>query len=249
MAAPYSTALVTGASSGIGAAVAEALAAEGMTVHAMARRAERLEALAARSGCVAHALDVTDAEALARAVEGIAPDVLVLNAGRGGGFEGLAGTSRAEIAATVETNVTAVLDLLRLTLPGMIARRRGHVVLLGSVAALYPSVSSLYGGTKAAVLMIARNLRLELRGTGVRVTDIRPGRVSGEFYDVAMRDPAAAARAKDTGIRELSPRDVAEAVLYAVRAPRHVNVSAVELQPLEQTYGGVGFDPLPGADV
>jgi NADP-dependent 3-hydroxy acid dehydrogenase YdfG len=231
------TALVTGASSGIGAATAEALAGAGMRVHVMARRADRLEALARRAGCRPHAADVRDPEALAAVVAAAAPDVLVLNAGRGGGFAGLAETSREELAATVETNVTAVLDLIRLALPGMIARRRGHLVLIGSG-------SALYGGTKAAVMMIAKNLRLELRGTGVRVTDIRPGRVSGEFYDVAMADPAAAARAKDTGIRELSPDDVADAVLYAVAAPAHVNVSAVELQPLEQTYGGVNFDPL-----
>jgi len=116
---------------------------------------------------------------------------------------------------------------------------------LGSTAALYPSVSAVYGGSKAAVAMIARNLRLELRGTGLRVTDVRPGRVRTEFYDAAIGDPAAAARAKDTGILDLSPADVAAAVLYAVEAPPHVNVSAIELQPVEQTYGGVFFDPVP----
>lgn len=239
------TALVTGASSGVGAATAEALAAAGYAVHAMARRADRLAALAERTGCTAHALDVTDGPALAGAMAGIAPDVVIANAGRGGGFEGLAATPREALEATVAVNVVALLDVIRLALPGMIARRRGHLVLIGSTAGLYPSVSALYGGSKAAVTMIARNLRLELRGTGLRVTDIRPGRVSTEFYDAAMPDAAAAARAKDTGIRELAPRDVAAAVLYALSAPPHVNVSAVELQPLEQTYGGVGFDPTP----
>lgn len=240
------TALVTGASSGIGAATVALLAEAGFEVHAAARRGDRLAALSEATGCTPHALDVTDADGLAAAIARAAPDVLVLNAGRGGGFEGLVRTSREALARTVETNVTAVLDALRLALPGMVERGRGHVVLLGSVAGLYPSISSIYGGTKAAVWMIAQNLRLELRGTGVRVTDIRPGRVSTEFYDAALPDdPDAAARARDTGIRELAPRDVAAAILYAVQAPPHVNVSAIELQPVEQTYGGVAFDPLP----
>lgn len=238
------TALVTGASSGIGAAVARALAEAGLEVHAAARRADRLEAIAADTGCHIHALDVTNAAAVETLMSELAPEVLVLNAGRGAGFEGLTQTSRADIAATVETNVTAVLDMIRLAVPGMTARRAGHIVLLGSVSGLYPSVSALYGGTKAAIWMIAQNLRLELRGTGIRVTDIRPGRVTTEFYDVALEDPGKAARAKDTGIRELSPSDIADAVLYAVEAPAHVNVAAIELQPVEQTYGGMNFDPI-----
>ncbi|MEO0680031.1 MAG: SDR family NAD(P)-dependent oxidoreductase [Pseudomonadota bacterium] len=236
--------LVTGASSGIGEAVAEGLAGAGWQVHALARRAARLEALAARCGCAAHAGDVRDGAAMEALVAEVAPDALVLNAGRGAGFEGLARASREALAETIETNVTAVLDLIRLALPGMIRRRRGHVVVVGSVAALYPAPAAVYGGSKAAVAMIARNLRLELRGTGVRVTDVRPGRVTTEFYDVAMADAAAAARAKDTGIRELRPEDVAEAVRWALAAPAHVNVSAVELQPVEQTYGGAFFDPV-----
>lgn len=238
-------ALVTGASSGIGAATAEALAAAGVEVHALARRAERLAALAARTGATPHALDARDGPALAALIPALEADALILNAGRGGGFAGLAAASREEIAATVETNVTALLDMIRLALPGMIARGRGHLVLIGSTSALYPMPSALYGGSKAAVAMIARNLRLELRGTGLRVTDIRPGRVATEFYDAAIPDPAAAAKAKATGIEDLTPADVAGAVLWALAAPPHVNVSAIELQPTGQTYGGVSFDPPP----
>lgn len=232
------TVLVTGASSGVGAGIVEVLAGAGMTVHAVARRADRLEALARGTGCVPHALDVTDAGELAALMAGLSPDVLVCNAGRGGGFAGLARTSRDEVAETIGLNVTATLDLIRLALPGMIERRRGHIVTIGSVAALYPSPSALYAASKAAFLAIARDLRLELRGTGIRTTDIRPGRVASEFYDVA--NPAA----KTSGIRELTPRDIGDAVLYATTAPAHVNVSAIELQPVEQTYGGASFDPV-----
>jgi NADP-dependent 3-hydroxy acid dehydrogenase YdfG len=243
------TALVTGASSGIGAAVVRSLAANGWQVHALARRAARLEALAGETGCVPHALDIRDGAALERLMAGLAPDLLVNNAGLGAGITGLVAATREEVAQTIDTNVTAVLELLRLTLPGMIARRRGHVVNLGSVAGLYPLVSAVYGASKGAVRLMSQNLRLELRGTGVRVTEICPGRVSTEFYDAAVPDPATRDRIKTTGIRELDPDDVAEAILYAVSVPSHVNVSTIELQPVEQTFGGVGLDPIDwGAD-
>jgi NADP-dependent 3-hydroxy acid dehydrogenase YdfG len=238
------TALVTGASSGIGAAVVRKLSANGWQVHALARRASRLQALANETGCTPHALDIRDGEALERLMGTLAPDLLVNNAGLGAGITGLVAATRAEVAQTIETNVTAVLELLRLTLPGMIARRRGHVVNVGSVAALYPTVSAVYGASKGAVRLMGQNLRLELRGTGVRVTEICPGRVSTEFYDASVPDPATRDRLKTTGIRELSPGDIADAILYAVSAPAHVNVSSIELQPLEQTYGGVRFDPI-----
>ena len=239
-----SSVLVTGASSGIGAGIVEVLTNAGMTVHAVARRADKLSELAARTGCRTHAADVCDLAEMERIVKATVPDVVVLNAGRGGGFEGIANTGPDEIAETVTTNVTATLQLLHLVLPGMIERGRGHVVTMGSVGALYPSISALYGGTKAAIATITQNLRLELSGTGLRVTDIRPGRVASEFYDVAMETEAKAAAAKATGIHELQPAEVGEAVLYAVTAPWHVNVSAIELQPVEQTYGGMQIAPV-----
>ena len=236
--------LVTGASSGIGVGVVEVLSEAGFAVHAVARRADRLAVLSERTGAFPHSADVNDLDAMRAIVDEVAPQIVVLNAGRGAGFDGVAATDPAEIAQTVGTNVTATLQLLHLVLPGMIAQGRGHVVTMGSVAALYPSISALYGGTKAAIATIAQNLRLELGGTGIRVTDIRPGRVSSEFYDVALSDPGKAATAKDTGIRELQPREVGEAVRYAISAPWHVNVSAIELQPVEQSYGGMTIAPI-----
>lgn len=238
------TALVTGASGGIGAGIVEVLTTAGIEVHALARRADRLADLAARTGCTAHVADLTDGTAMARLAEQIAPDILINNAGRGAGFEGIAAENRASIATAVETNVTATLDLIRLVLPAMVARGSGHIVNLGSVAGLYPSTSAVYGGTKGAVRLIGQNLRLELRGSGIRITDIRPGRVTSEFYDVALDGAEKSATAKATGIRELSPRDIGEAVLFAVRAPAHVTIAAIEIQPVEQTYGGTAFDPL-----
>ncbi len=242
------TALVTGASSGIGEAVVRKLTANGWEVHALARRDARLQALASETGCIPHALDIRDGGALEQLTAGLTPDLLVNNAGLGAGITGLATTTREEVAQTIDTNVTAVLELLRLTLPGMIARGRGHVVNLGSVAGLYPTLSAVYGASKGAVRLMSQNLRLELRGTGVRVTEICPGRVSTEFYDAAVSDPATLERLKTTGIREISPGDIADAILYAVTAPAHVNVSTIELQPVEQIFGGVQFDPIDWED-
>jgi len=240
-------ALVTGASSGIGEATVAALAGAGAEVHAVARRAQRLQALSGRTGCTPHALDLTDAAARERLVRGLAPDILVNNAGLGAGITGLEAATLDEIERTVSTNLTAVLDLLRLVLPGMRARGRGHVVTLGSVAGLYPGPSAVYGATKGGVRVMGWNLRRELRGSGVRVTEILPGRVATEFYDAAVPEPATRARLKTTGIRELQPDDVAGAILWALRAPAHVNVSAIELQPVEQSFGGIDFDPVPDA--
>jgi NADP-dependent 3-hydroxy acid dehydrogenase YdfG len=237
-------ALVTGASAGIGEGAVRKLAAAGWEVHALARRAARLQTLANETGCVPHAIDIRDGAALERLMAGLAPDLIVNNAGLGAGITGLTTASREDIAQTIDTNVTAVLDLLRLALPGMIARKRGHVVNIGSVAGLYPTVSPIYGASKGAVRLMSQNLRMELRGTGIRVTEICPGRVTTEFYDVAVPDAELSARMKATGIRELSPDDVAEAILYAVSTPAHVNVQTIELQPVEQSFGGVTITPI-----
>jgi len=237
-------AIVTGASSGIGAGVVRALAGAGWQVHALARRMARLQALANETGCVPHAIDIRDGAALETLAAGLAPDLVVNNAGLGTGFTGLTEARREDIAQTIDTNVTALLDLLRLTLPGMIARRRGHVVNIGSVAGMYPSVSAAYAASKGAVRLMSQSLRLELRGTGVRVTEICPGRVTTEFYEVAVPDAALAAKLKATGIRELSPDDIGQAVLYAVSTPPHVNVQTIELQPVEQSFGGVNVNQI-----
>jgi NADP-dependent 3-hydroxy acid dehydrogenase YdfG len=244
MTATTRIAIVTGASAGIGAGVARALSAAGWEVHALARRADRLETLAEETGCVPHAIDVRDGMALETLAAGLETELVVNNAGLGAGMTGLAAASREDVARTIGTNVTAVLELLRLTLPGMIARGRGHVVNVGSIAGLYPTLSAIYGTSKGAIRLLGQNLRLELRGTGIRVTEICPGRVATEFYDASIPDPEARARLTTTGIRELSPADIAAAILYAVSAPAHVNVSSIELAPVEQTFGGIRFDPL-----
>ncbi len=238
----YKTALVTGASSGIGAAVVRALGARGLTVHAAARRGERLEALAEETGCVPVVLDLRDTGSLYQALGAIEVDVLINNAGLGRGFDALFTVRPEDISATLETNVLAAVHVVRATLPGMVERKRGHIVNIGSIAGLYPIKSSLYGASKGAVHLLSQNLRVELQGSGVRVTEICPGRVETEFFEIAVGE--AAAKAAYEGFEILVPDDVADAILYALDAPWRVNIGRIELTPTEQYVGGVTIAPV-----
>ena len=241
--ADYKTALVTGASSGIGAAVVRALRARGIAVHAAARRGERLEALAEETGCVPVVLDLRDTKSLYEQLGAIEVDVLINNAGLGRGFEALFTVRPEDISATLETNVLAAVHVVRATLPGMVERKRGHIVNIGSIAGLYPIKSSLYGASKGAVHLLSQDLRVELQGSGVRVTEICPGRVETEFFEIALGDPEAAKEAYE-GFEVLVPDDVADAILYALDAPWRVNIGRIELTPTEQYVGGVTIAPV-----
>ena len=239
----YETALVTGASSGIGAAVVRALAASGLTVHAIARRADRLAALAEETGCQAHAFDATDTEALTRLLDGLAIDILVNNVATGLGFGDLvAEVDPAVIDQAVATNLTVSLHACRLVLPGMIARGRGHVVTVSSISGLYPIRQALYGATKGGQHLLHQTLRVELLGTGVRATEICPGSTHTEFFDKAFEDDAAGRAAFLESCRLLDPEDVADAVLYAVARPAHVNIGTIELTPTGEVPGGILHD-------
>lgn len=241
----YRSALVTGASSGIGAAIVRALAKRGIAVQALARRQERLESLAEETGCTPLTLDLRDRNAIHERLSGLDVDILIGNAGTGRGFDGLLNASPGDIDITLETNVQALIHVLRAVLPGMVERARGHVVNIGSVAGLYPINSAIYGASKGAVHLLNQNLRIELKGTGIRTTEICPGRVATEIFDVSIDDPDKAAKVKDTGIEELTADDIADAVLFALDAPRRMNVNMIEIQPTEQTFGGAAFAASP----
>ncbi len=238
----YRTALVTGASSGIGAAVVTALRARGLTVYAAARRAERLDALAEETGCVPLVLDLRDTRSLYEALGALKVDILINNAGLGRGFEALFTVRPEDIDTTLGTNVLAAVHVVRATLPGMVERKRGHVVNIGSIAGLYPIKSALYGASKGAVHLLSQNLRVELQGSGVRVTEICPGRVETEFFQIAVGEEAA--KEAYEGFEILVPDDVADAILYALEAPWRVNIGCIELTPTEQYVGGVTIAPV-----
>ena len=239
----YRTALVTGASSGIGAAVVRALTAEGFTAHAVARRRGRLQVLADETGCVAHVLDVTDTDALHRLLDGLTIDVLVNNVGTGRGFaDTLAEVDPPVLDAAIATNLTAALHACRAVLPGMIRRRRGHIVTVGSVGGLYPIRHALYGAAKAGLHLLGQNLRVELLGKNVRVTEICPGSTRTEFVDEAFRTDPAGKDAFLESCEILAPEDVADAVVYALSRPPHVNVGLIEVTPVGEALGGIRHD-------
>lgn len=237
-------AVVTGATSGIGTATVKALAASGRQVLAVARRAERLENLAAETHCEWLAADVRDIERLAEAIAAFEPDIVVNNAGVGHGITGLHDVELAAIQEAFEINVIAPVQISSLALTGMRARGRGHLVNIGSIAGLHTLVSAVYGSTKSAIHRFSQNLRAELRGTGIRVSEICPGRVASDFYQAAAGHPETLTQMARSGIRELQPEDIADAVLYAVNAPAHVNISTIELLPTEQAVGGVHITPV-----
>ena len=221
--------LVTGASSGIGAAAATSLAEAGFVVHGAARRVDRVRVLRAVR---AWEVDVCDAEAVQQLVGEIGRiDVLVNNAGLGAGWGPLVDADYADIERVVSTNVTAAIHVVQCVLPLMIERGGGHIINVGSMAGLYPLPAALYGASKAAMHRFSTNLRLELTGTGVRVTEICPGRVRTEFYDAAIDDPDRRDAIKETGAAEVTAAECADTIVYAATRPRHVNINRIELQP------------------
>ena len=235
----YRTALVTGASSGIGAAVVERLCREGLEVHAIARSAEPLERLAERTGCIPHAIDVSDTPALARLTSETAFDVLVNNAGVDKP-SGLLKAEDGDIDLLVDVNLRAVLHLCRFIVPGMVARDRGHVVNISSIAAAYNFAgNSIYHATKAAVSMLSRQLRIDAFGRRVRVTEICPGRVATDiFFHVHGDSPEVRARFLD-GYELPQAADIAEAIAFAIAAPVAVNIGHIEITPTLQVPGGL----------
>ena len=170
------------------------------------------------------------------------------NAGLGRALGALWKAGVEDIEVTVDTNVTAALVMIKAVLPGMIERGRGHIVNMSSVTALYPLPMALYGATKGATHKLCRDLRQELQGTGIRVTEINPGRVVSEFYDVAVDDVEQRQKITETHCEDLQASDIADAIVYCVDAPWRVNVSQMEIVPTEQTYGGAQFVPFKGRD-
>lgn len=239
----YKTALVTGASAGIGAACVRALRQRGLAVTAAARRRERLDALAEETGCETLVLDVGDTEAVYDRLKGLEVDVLVNNAGIGRGFEGFLKSTQAEIDAMIQVNVTAAIHVVRALAEGMAERKRGHIVNIGSIAGLYPVGFPVYGASKGAIHLFAQHLRVDLKGSGIRMTEICPGRIETEFFETAIKSDADR-EAFMGGFQILKPQDIAEAVVFAVDAPWRCNVSLIELTPTEQVPGGAIIEPV-----
>lgn len=237
---------VTGATSGFGEAITRRFVGEGHTVIAAGRRAERLTALKGELGERVHTLvlDVRDREAVKAAIDNLpdevrAIDVLVNNAGLALGLDPAQDASLDDWDAMVDTNIKGLLYMTRAVLPGMVARNRGHVVNIGSIAANYPYPgSNVYGASKAFVRRLSLNLRADVLGTRVRVTDVEPGMCGGtEFSNVRFHGDDAAADSVYAGVEALTAEDVAETVHWVVSRPAHVNINTIELMPVQQAFG------------
>ncbi|MFC9689171.1 SDR family NAD(P)-dependent oxidoreductase [Kribbella sp. NPDC056951] len=240
-----STVLVTGASSGFGAAITRRFVKDGHRVVAAARRRARLTALAAELGptVLPVVLDVRDAGAVGDLVSSLPPDfaaidVLVNNAGLALGLAPAQTADPAQWEQMIATNCTGLVHCTRAVLPGMVERGTGHIVNVGSVAGTYPYPGgNVYGATKAFVHQFTLNLRSDLHGTGVRVTSIEPGLCGGtEFSVVRFGGDEEKAGSVYDGVQPLTADDIAESVAWATSQPRHVNVNVIELMPVAQSF-------------
>ncbi|WP_226632314.1 SDR family NAD(P)-dependent oxidoreductase [Novosphingobium profundi] len=240
------TALVTGATSGIGADTARALVKAGWRVVATGRRADRLADLVKELGADnvhACAFDVCDEaardEALALLPADFAGiDCLVNNAGLALGTSPAQESDLAQWKTMIDTNVTALVSLTHKLLP-MLIERKGLIVNLASVAATYPYTGgNVYGGTKAFVRQFSLGLRSDLAGTGVRVTSIEPGMVETEFTVVRTGGNQQASDDLYQGANPMTGADIAETILWVASLPAHLNINTLELMPVSQSFAG-----------
>ncbi len=240
--------LVTGASSGFGAAIARRFVHEGHQVIAAARRTDRLTALAAELGTqlLPVELDVTDKASIDHMLTTLprdwqAIDVLVNNAGLALGLEPAQAAHLQDWETMIATNCQGLVWMTRALLPQMVERGRGHIINIGSVAGSYPYPGgNVYGATKAFVDQFTLNLRADLVGTGVKATNVAPGMSGGtEFSNVRFKGDDAAAAKVYEGTQPLTADDVAEATYWAATLPAHVNINHIEMMPVCQ-----GFSPF-----
>ena len=229
-------AVVTGASSGIGAAAATHLVAAGYQVYIGARRLDRLSKVADTIGATALELDVTDTASVLAFCEKVpAVNVLVNSAGGALGFEAVADADVEQWRTMFDSNVLGTMRMVRALLPKMEASGAGHIVNISSIAGIevYPGGGG-YTAAKHAVRALTETLRLELLGKPIRVTEIAPGLVETEFSLVRFAGDAERAKKPYEGMTPLTADDVAEAIVWAVTRPAHVNIDTMVIRPLDQ---------------
>lgn len=236
------TILITGATSGFGEACARRFAAEGWQLILTGRRKDRLNKLQTELGtavidCIT--LDVRDRGAVAAALQDLPPiDVLLNNAGLALGLEPAWETDLDDWDTMIDTNIKGVIYCTRAILPKMVQRDHGHIINIGSTAGSWPYPGgNVYGATKAFVLQFSRNLRADLIGTKIRVTNLAPGMAESEFSNVRFKGDDAAADKVYQGAEPLRPEDIADIVFYTVTLPPHVNLNAIEVMPVDQSWG------------
>lgn len=241
------TILVTGASAGFGAAIAKRFAENGWRVIACARRAQRLEQLVERFGAGrvhACAFDIRDEaamrDALAALPEGFRDiDLLVNNAGLALGTAKAQDCDLAQWRQMIDTNITALVTLTRTLLPQLI-ERKGAIINISSISGTHPYTGgNVYGGTKAFVTQFSANLRVDLHGTGVRVTNIEPGMAETEFTLVRTGGDQAVSDKLYAGAHPITPQDLADTVWWIANLPTHLDITRIEMMPVSQTPAGL----------
>ena len=240
--------LVTGATAGFGETITARFIDAGHKVIATGRRTERLEKLKEKYGdkVLPLQLDVRDSKAIEQAISQLpaewqAIDILVNNAGLALGMEPAQKANPDDWETMIDTNAKGVVLVTHAVLPGMVSRNKGHVINIGSTAGSWPyQGGNVYGATKAFVRQFSLNLRTDLHGTAVRVTNIEPGLVGGtEFSNVRFKGDDSKASSVYDGTKALTPEDVTEAVYWVSSLPDHVNINTLEMMPVCQTYGGL----------
>lgn len=240
------TALITGATSGFGAAAVHRFAQAGWRVIATGRRAERLQPLVDAYGperVHAAVFDVRDSAAIEAALAALpadfaAIDLLVNNAGLAQGTAPAQSASLEDWRTMIDTNVTALVTLTHRLLPQLVARK-GAIINISSVAGVYPYPGgNAYGGTKAFVSQFSLGLRADLHGTGVRVTTIEPGMAETEFTLVRTHGNKAASDTLYTGANPMTAEDIAEQIFWVANLPAHLNINRLELMPVSQSFAG-----------
>lgn len=238
------TILISGATSGFGKACAQRFAAEGWQLILTGRRVERLEELQAELGNAVRQiipLDVRNREQVFEKLGSLKDvDLLLNNAGLALGLEPAAEVNIDDWDTMVDTNIKGLMYCTRALLPQMVERNSGLIINIGSTAGSWPYAGgNVYGATKAFVQQFSRNLRTDLLGKKVRVTNIDPGMAESEFSNVRFKGDDTKAAQVYNGTKPLLPEDIAEMVWWVANLPAHVNINAIETMPVDQTWGGL----------
>lgn len=240
--------LITGASAGFGEAMCRAFTAAGFNVVGAARRMEKLQALAEELGDSFYPLqmDVADTSSVPAALQSLPEgfreiDCLINNAGLALGLDSADKADFADWQTMIQTNIVGLTFLTRQILPQMVERKSGYIINIGSIAGNYPYPGgNVYGATKAFVRQFSLNLRADLAGTGIRVTDIEPGLCGGtEFSNVRFKGDDERAAGVYENIRFIRPEDIADTALWLYRRPAHMNVNTIEIMPVAQSFGAL----------
>lgn len=236
--------LITGASSGIGEALAYKFAKQGHTLFLVARRQEKLEELASKLKTSVHIypIDIRDQEDVLSSFQSLEIDVLINNAGLALGRSPFQETSSQDINQVIETNISGLINCTHALLSSMVHRNKGHIINIGSVAGKYPYLGShVYGASKAFVEQFSLNLRTDLLGTAIKVTCIAPGLTETDFFEVRFKGDKNKAKDVYQNTIALQAQDIAETVDFCIRLPAHVNINFMEVMSVYQGFSNIAI--------